>query len=167
MQNPFLHMVFWTIAVQPKRIFNLPEMHKRELFEICFSKKSESLQNIIADKKFLTVNEMYISELVVELFRQLRGNSPFDHMKDCFVPYEINKHRKTKSLLPITTDITQLKRRSLRNAVIKTYNWLKPCDLIPQKVESLTNAQMKSHLRQIMEIFIPNNKELFELFYVL
>ena len=106
---------------------------------------------------------MYISELVIELFRQLRGNSPFDHMKDHFVPYEINKRRKSKSLLPITIDRTQLKRRSLNNAVIKTYN----CDLMPEKVESLTNTQVKNHLRQVMELFIPNNKELFELFYVI
>ena len=143
-------------------------MHKGELFEQCFSKKkSESLQNIIEDKNFLTVYEMYISELVIELFRQLRGNSPFDHMKDHFVPYEINKRRKSKSLLPVTIDRTQLKRRSLKNAVIKTYNWLKSCDLMPEKVESLTNTQVKNHLRQIMELFIPNNKELFELFYVI
>ena len=67
---------------------------------------------------------MYISELVVELFRQLRRNSPFDHMKNHFVPYEINKLRKSKGLLPVTIDRTQLKRRSLKNAVIKTYNWL-------------------------------------------
>ena len=110
---------------------------------------------------------MYISELVVELFRQLRGNSPFDHVKDHFVPYEINKRRKSKSLLPVTIDRTQLKRRSLKSAIIKTYNWLKSCDLIPQNFESLTNVQMKSHIRQIIEVFISNNKELFELFYVM
>ena len=63
-----------------------------------------------------------------------------------------------KSLLPVTIDRTQLKRRSLKNAVIKTYNWLKSCDLMPEKVESLTNAQLKNLLRQIMELFIPNNK---------
>ena len=61
-----------------------------------FQKKSESLKNIIAGIKFLTVHEMYISEVVVELFRQLRGDSPFDHMKDHFVPYEINNRRKSK-----------------------------------------------------------------------
>ena len=86
------------MAVQPKRIFNQSKMHKGELLEQCFSKKSESFQNNIADKKFLTVYEMYISELFAELFRQLRKNSPFDHVKDHFVPYEINKRRKSKSL---------------------------------------------------------------------
>ena len=140
---------------------------RRIIRAMFFKKKSESLQNIIEDKKFPTVYEMYISELVIELFRQLRGISPFDHMKVHFVPYEINKRRKSKSLLPVTIDRTQLKRRSLKNAVIKTYNWLKSCDLMPQKVETLTNAQVKNHLRQIMELFIPNNKELFELFYVI
>ena len=67
---------------------------QRRIFRALFFRKNPNLQNIIADKKFLTVYEMYISELVVELFRQLRGNSPFDHMKDHFVPYEINKRRK-------------------------------------------------------------------------
>ena len=66
-------------------------------------------------------------------------------MKDRFVPYEINKRRKSKSLLPVTIDRTQMKRRSLRYAVIKTCNWLKSRDLMPQKVESLTNAQVKSN----------------------
>ena len=131
-----------------------------------FKTKSESFQTIIANKKFLPVYEMYISELVVERFRQFRRNSPFDQMKDQFVPFEINKRRKSNSLLSVTIDRTQLKSRSLKNDVIKTYNWLKTCDLMPQKVESLTNAQMKYHLRQIMEVFILNNEELFELFYV-
>ena len=76
------------MAVQPKRIFNLSKMHKGELFEQCFSEQNLNLQNVIEDKKFLTVYEMYISELVIELIRQLRGISPFDHMKDHFVPYE-------------------------------------------------------------------------------
>ena len=110
---------------------------------------------------------MYISELVVELFRKLIGNSPFDHMKDHFVPYENNKRRKSKCSPPVTIDKTQPKRRSLKNAVIKTYNWLKSCHLMPQKVESFTDTQVKSHLCQIMEVFIPNNKELFEFFYVI
>ena len=92
---------------------------------------------------------MYISEVVVELFRKLRGNSPFDNMKDHFVPYEINKRRKSKSLLPVTIDRTRLKRRSPKNAVIKTYNWLKSCHLMPQKVESFTNAQVKSNYGSI------------------
>ena len=61
-------------------------MHKGELFEQCFSKKSESLQNIIEDKKFLTVHEMYMSELVVELFKHLRGISPFDHNEESVCP---------------------------------------------------------------------------------
>ena len=92
---------------------------------------------------------MYISELVEKLFRKLRANSPFDHMKDHFVPYEINKRRKSKSLLPATIDRTQLKRPSPKNAVIKTYNWLKSCHLMPQKVESLTNEQVKSNYEGI------------------
>ena len=119
-------------------------MDKGEFFEQCLSKKAESLQNSIEDEKFLTVYEMFISELVVELFRQLSENSPFDHMKDNFVPYEINKRRKSKSLLPVTIDRTQLKMRSLKNAVTKTYNWLKSCDLMRQKVESSTNAQVNT-----------------------
>ena len=77
----------------------------------------------------------------------------------------INKRRKSNSLLSVTIDRTRLKRRSLKNAVIKTYNWLKSCDLMPQNVESITKAQVKSH-RQIMEVFIPYNKELFDLFYI-
>ena len=62
-------------------------------------------------------------------------------MKNQFVLYEINKRRGSKSLLPVTMDRTQLKRRSLKNAVIKTYAWLKLCDVMPQNVESLTNAR--------------------------
>ena len=73
------------------KIFNLSKRKctKEKYSSNVFQKKSESLQNIIKDKKFLTVYEKYISELVIELFRQLRRKSPFDHMEDHFVPYEI------------------------------------------------------------------------------
>ena len=156
-------MVFWIMTVQPKRKSSTcrkENAQRRSIRAIFFKKKSESLQNIIKDKKFLTVHEIYISELVIELFRQLRRISPFGHMEDHFVPYEVNKRRKTKNLLPVTIDRTQLKKRCLENDVIKTYNWLNSCDLMPQKVESLTNEQVKTHLCQIIELFIPNNKKL-------
>ena len=52
---------------------------------------------------------MYISKLVVDRLRQMRGTSPFDHIKDHFVPNEIRKRRKSKRLLPVTIDRTQLK----------------------------------------------------------
>ena len=109
---------------------------------------------------------MFISEILVERFRELKENSQFDHLKDQFVPYEINQRGKLKSLLPVTINRTQPKKRSLNNAVMKTYNWFKSCDLIPRNVESLTKAQVKSHLCQIMEKVLLNNNELFELFYV-
>ena len=159
-------MVFWIIAVQPKRILILSKINKEENFEQYFSKKAGYLQKIIADKEFLTVHEMFISELLVERFKQLKGNSKFDHVKDHFVPYEINQRGKSKSLLPVTIDRTQPERRFLNNAVIKTYNWFKSCDLIPLNVESLTKTQVKSYLCQIKEIVLLNNKELFGLFYV-
>ena len=42
---------------------------------------------------------MYISELVVEVFIQMRGNSSFDHMKDHSVRYEIKNRPLRGSVL--------------------------------------------------------------------
>ena len=69
------------MEVQPKRILSQSKVHKGEIFEQFFSKKSDYLQNNIADKIFLTVYEMYKSELVVNV----------DQVKDHFVPFEISK----------------------------------------------------------------------------
>ena len=61
-------------------------------------------------------------------------------------------------MLPGTVDRTQLKRRSLKNAGLTSY------DLIPQNAELLRKAQVKTHLCQIIEVVLQNNKELFEFF---
>ena len=131
---------------------------QRRIIRAMFFKKSQNFSKIS-----LRINS---SELVVERFRQLRENSPFDHLKDPLVPYEINKRRKSKKLLPVTIDRKQLKGRSFKIFVIKTYNCLKSCDLMPQNVESLTNAQVKSQIRQSMEVLILNKTRIFLIFYV-
>ena len=112
-------MVFRIIAAQPRRI----------IWPFFSKKKSQYLQNIVFVKKFSRGYESDISELKVEL----RGNSPFDQVKDdLFVPYEYYKLRKLLNVIPVTIDGTQRKRRSLKKNIFKTNNWLKSCDLIPR-----------------------------------
>ena len=70
------------MAVQQKtNLHSFENAQRRTIRAMFFQKKSEMLLKIIADKNFLTVYEMYISELIVELIRQLRENSPFDLMR--------------------------------------------------------------------------------------
>ena len=93
--------------------------------------------------------------------------SSFDHVKSLFIPPEITKHWKTRNSLPITIDRTQLKSRSLKNCIIKTYNWVRSYDLIPQNIVSLSDGKLKKLITQIKENFIINNKDEQQIFFEL
>ena len=92
------------------------EKAQRRIPRVIFYKKRwDSLQNIYERHNFLTVHELYVVELVRELFRQLRGKSPFDFVSGNYIPADVNTRRKAKGLLTISYARTILQRCSLKN----------------------------------------------------
>ena len=143
----------------------IEKAQRRILRAIFYKKRCDSLQNIYERHNILTVHELYVVELVRELFRQLRGKSPFDFVSGNYIPADVNTRRKAKGLLAITYSRTILQRRSLKNTIVRTYNWLRTLDLIPNNLKTLSELSVKSLITNIAINFISNNSEVFSIYF--
>ena len=143
----------------------IEKAQRRILRAIFFKKQTDSLENVYASHNILTIHETYIAELVCELFRQLRGNSPFDFVAGSFIPPDINTRRRKRGLLKITFSRTETKRRSLKNSIVKTYNWLKTLDLIPSNIKNLSENATKNLINGIAHNYVSNNRDLFNVYF--
>ena len=143
----------------------IEKAQRRILRAIFFKKQTDSLQNVYALHNILTIHETYIVELVCELFRQLRGNSPFDFVAGSFIPPDINTRRRKRGLLTITYSRTETKRRSLKNSIVKTYNWLKTLDLIPSNIRNLSENATKNLINGIAHNYVSNNRDVFNVYF--
>ena len=56
------------------------------------------------------------------------------------------------------------KQGSLTNLLRKAYNWLSLANLIPPELRNFTAEQVNKIVRNINEVYVIDNKELFELF---
>ena len=129
-----LHMFYKTLAKliiafglmvyggTPKTKLEMIEKFQRRILTvIAYKNRCDSLKNLYERHNILTVYEIYVVRLVQELFR-LRGKSPFDFVSGIYIPANVNTRRKAKDLLTITYSRTMLQRRSLKNAIVRTYN---------------------------------------------
>ena len=139
------------------------EKAQKVLRVIFYKKRCDCLQKIYERHNILTVHELYVVELVRELFRQLRGKSPFDFISGNFISADVNTRRKVKVLLTITYSRTILQRRSLKNPIVRTYNWLRTLDLIPSNLTTLSESSVKSVITNIAINFVSNNSEVFSI----
>ena len=66
-----------------------------------FVKKSvDALQEIMAKHHLQTIYQSVLSQLVSELFKQIRRNSPFNFLGTIIIPKEVNTRRREKGLTP-------------------------------------------------------------------
>ena len=113
----------------------------------------------------LTVHELHIKEVMSELLiKQVRGNFPFNFLES-FFPKDVNTRRKEVCLLPAIYARTMFRQRSLKVSILKTYNWIKSVNLLPQELKNLSARVLSKHLHMISHNYIFKNIDLFELFY--
>ena len=147
---------------------NLESIHKaqRRIFRAIFYRRQwDTLQYVYTKHKFLTVYEMFIGEVVKEVFKRLRLESPRVYLDTSLGGHDYNTRRKQKGLLPFTYNRLVLKQRSLTNVPRKAYNWLRLLNLIPPELRNFTAEQVNKIVRNINEVHVVDNKELFELFF--
>ena len=93
---------------------------RRIIRAIFFEKRSESISNLLLENKVLTVFELYMEELVKELFKQLRNETP-----QKFFPEKVAEKNKPttrwsqKGLFSSTYCRTVVKKKSLENTLEK------------------------------------------------
>ena len=121
--------------------------------------------NVLADHKILNVFELFVVEVIQELFKQIRKESSLELSLTFTTCKTINTRRKVKGLLDVPYSRTTVKRKSLSNTMIKAYNWLLDFDLIPENLDVLTKNQIKLYIKDILSVYIMNNRDLMEIFF--
>ena len=108
---------------------------------------------------------MFVVEVVKDVFKRLRLESPRVHL-DISLVGGFNTSRKQKVLLPSTYKRPVLNQLSLTNVLRKAYNWLaKFTQFIPPELRNFTAEQDNKIERNIIEVYVIDNKEPFELFF--
>ena len=142
------------------------EMAQRRIIRaILFKKKYDSLQDILRQTKLNTVFELFILDVFREIFNQLRSNGTTKFSK----LVAETKHQKTrgskKGILPIPYSRTKSKSKSVELTLIRGYNWLLKLNLIPVGIETMSQAQIKTYLKDLNRLFITDSSDLFVLFF--
>ena len=105
------------------------------------------MQNILRQTTLNTVFELFIQDVSREIFYQLRSNGTSKLSK----LIAESKQRKTrgsiKGLLPIPYSGTKSKSLSVEHTLIKGYNWLLQTYLMPGSIETMTQTQIKTYLK--------------------
>ena len=139
---------------------------RRIIRAIFFKKRSESISNLLLENKILTVFELYIEELVKELFKQLRNETP----QKIFPEKVAEKNKPTtrwsqKGLFSSTYCRTVVKRESQGNTLRKAFNWLKSMNLLPENIESFSKVQLRKYTKHLTDLYIVDNKHLYSIFF--
>ena len=123
-------------------------MHSEELSEPYFSeKKIETLSDILEVNNLYTVFELFMVEVLKELFKEER------------IPVAFPR------LFPPTYNRTVVSRKSLSNSLKKAYNWLTEKNLFTIKFgRELSQFQVKKLISEISSIYVVDNRELFSMF---
>ena len=142
-------MVCWFVVVQRKPIYKQLNVERRILRAIFFKKKFDSMVNVLADHKILNVFELFMVEVIQELFKQIRKETSLELSLTFTTGKSINTRRTVKGLLDVPYSRTIVKRKSLSNTMIRAYNWLLDFDLIPENLGDLTKNQIKMYIKDI------------------
>ena len=138
---------------------------RRILRPFFFKKKFDSMVNVLADNKILNVFELFMVEVIQELFKQIRKESSLELSLTFTTGKSISTRRAVKGFLDVPCSRTIVKRKSLSNTMIRAYNWLLDFDLIPENLGDLTKNQIKVYIKDILSVYIMNNRDLMEIFF--
>ena len=69
--------------------------------------------------------------------------------------------KENKNLLDIAHCQIATQRRSLKNAIVRTYNWLHAFNLLPFNLNTLSKSSVKRAITNIAYTFLSNSSEIF------
>ena len=125
----------------------------------------DSLQEIMGKHHLQTIYELFLSQLISELLKQIRINSPFNVLGTSLMPNEVNNRWREKGLVPNQYSQTKLKEKSLKISFLKIYNWLLSANLIPYNLKMFSRYQIKNYLTTLNHNYVRKNRDLFHQFY--
>ena len=147
-------------------LMKVENAQRRILRATFFRRKFDSLNNTWYKHKNQTVSEMFISELIKEMFKQIRLEFPVQ----CFTPYSCKKshfpnYGSSRTNNPSKYYRTVVKRKCLENSFQKGYNYMLNLDLVPQNFLKMTKSEMKSYVDSVSLIYVRDNREVLSWFF--
>ena len=110
------------------------------------------------------IYDWFLSQLISELFRQIKGNSPFNFLETFLVPKGINTKRKDEQLTPTQYSLTKLKLRSLKISIFTMYDWLQSANLVRYDFKNFCRYHIKKNLTSLNQNYIADSQDLFHPF---
>ena len=131
-----------------------------------FKSRFQSIKDILTKFKILTYYELYCYELIKELSKNLRNDSPLEYLKSVD---ELSNRRLTRNrergLLNSIKSTSKVMSSSLKNRPTLLFNFLKVNQLIPSNYRTLSENELKVYIRQLVNLFVLDNLELHHLFF--
>ena len=116
--------------------------------------------------KISTVYELFLNEVVFEVFKEMRYDSPLKLLDFEKLPKSNTTLRwNSKGVFAPILSRSVVKKKFLANSITKAYNWLTELNLIPPNLLNLSQEQLKKHLKLVNDLYITDNKELFCLYF--
>ena len=158
-------LLIYGAAAKPN-LSRIESVQRRILRAIFFRKRQDSLQEILAVNKINTVYELFLNEVVSEVFKEMRSDSPLKLLDFEKLPKSNTTTRwNSKGVFAPIASRTVVKKKCLANSLMKAYNWLTELNLIPPNLLNLSQEQLKKHLKLVNDLYITDNKELFCLYF--
>ena len=127
--------------------------------------RTDSLSEFVTKAGIVTVFELFLVDLIKELFKQIRLESPSQLLDLGNIPEKIHATMfRRKQLLPSIYCRTTLKRKSLTNSLRIAHNWLMELNIIPLNLKDLPAITVKNYIMTLTKLYIVDNKYLFNLF---
>ena len=135
-------------------------LQKRIFKTICFQRKFEHASYILHSFEIDTVFDLYFRQIFNETFNQLRGKTPLE----TFNLESLNNRRVTRASVAKTLP-SMKKQRSWKNVSLKSYNFLKANELIPDNLNQITEHQLNGYFKKLFSLFLKDNGDLLDLFF--
>ena len=116
------------------------------------------MESVFADNRDLTAFELFLVEILKELFRQLKCESPRTLLQPNENPnpnYQ-TRLRKKNMFTPVYSR-TVNNKKSLTNRLGKEYNWILNLDLVPFSLWEMSPRKIKQLITKITSLYIIDN----------
>ena len=139
---------------------------QRRITRAIFLKKCDSMKEIQSKNKINSLYELFITEVVHEVFRELSLESPLKLLNfEEQLKFQREARWNSKGLFPSNNPRTMMKKESLVNSLMIAYSWLKMLNLILSEIKTMTLRRFKQHPNQMNCLYIVDNKDLSCLYY--
>ena len=124
------------------------------------------MQEILAANKIKTVHEFFMNEIVSDVSKEMRSDSPLKLLDfEKLSKSNTTTRWNSKGVFAPIVSRTVVKKKCLANSSMKAYNWLTELSLIPRNLINLSQEQLKKHIKLVNDLYITDNKELFSLYF--